>query len=201
MRSRVLASLRTAAWLPVVLGIAGCGCSMHSGSNGGGSSDDMASDTVDMAVPADLALTPPDLSPSGPTQAYNFRIDPAHSGGQPRETMAPPLSRAWSLDVGAHATYALIAHGRVFAAGGGGSRVDGNLVAADIKTGEVLWGPLPLGSDLMIAYDNGLVFVTVDQTTLMALDETTGLTAWTNTTAYSDESPPVTANGLIYLNS
>src|SRR5439155_18122142 len=133
--------------------------------------------------------------------AYNVRIDPAHSGGQPRETMAPPLSRAWSLDVGAHATYALIAHGRVFAAGGGGSRVDGNLVAADIKTGEVLWGPLPLGSDLMIAYDNGLVFVTVDQTTLMALDETTGLTAWTNTTAYSDESPPVTANGLIYLNS
>jgi outer membrane protein assembly factor BamB len=203
MKSRIVASLRARVWLAVVLGVAGCGCNMHDGSHdAGAASDDMASEAPDLAAMADLAL-PPDLSPSGPTQAYNFRIDPAHTGSQPRETLAPPLTRAWSVDVGAHATYALVARGRVFAAGGGGGTFpgDGNLVAVDIKTGEVLWGPLPLGSDLMIAYDDGLVFVTVGQTTLLALDETTGLTAWTNATAYSDSSPPVTANGLVYLNS
>src|SRR5262249_20239028 len=146
-------------------------------------------------MPRDMAEPP-----TGPTQAHNFRIDPAHTGSQPRETMAPPLTQVWSIDLGARATYALVAHGRVFAAGGGGGpfTTSGKLVAVDIASGETLWGPLALGSDLMIAYEDGLVFVAVSETTLMAFDEANGKTRWSTPMAYSDESPPVAADGLLY---
>jgi len=190
----------TSVWLAALLGLSGCSCNREP------STYDAAAPPDDLQAPGDLAPPPstgPDMAPAGPTQVYNFRIDPAHTGSQPLETLKPPLKRVWSVDVGAHATYALVARGRVFTAGGGGGTfpADGNLVAVDIRNGQILWGPLALGHDLMIAYSDGLVFVTVGGTTLLALDETTGLTRWTQSMAYSDSSPPIAVNGLVYLNS
>jgi outer membrane protein assembly factor BamB len=196
--------------LSVVILIAACG---RSGELVAWSDDGVA----DLATPVD-ASRPRDFAagdmvgaphedmaqpPSGPTQAYNFRIDFAHTGSQPRETMTPPLTEAWSVDLGARANYALVARGRVFAAGGGGGPFNtaGSLIAVDAVTGATLWGPVALGSDLLIAYQEGLVFVAVSQTTLMALDEATGQMRWSTPMAYSDWSPPVAVDGLVYVNS
>ena len=85
--------------------------------------------------------------------AVAFQIDPAHSGGQPSDSLSPPLSKQWDLDLHGPLTYPLIANGRAFVIANGG--VGGTrLYALDLQTGTALWGPIDLGNrPAAAAYD------------------------------------------------
>ena len=160
---------------------------------------EVCGDVHDGGAPAPVDLATP---ASGPTQAPNFRIDAQHSGAQPRETLKPPLTQVWSLEVGQFLNYAIVANGRVFVTHGGGWPVPGAIVAADVQTGSVLWGPLQLGKDgLLAAYEDGRVFALDGDGLVTALDAATGQTLWS--TQLLDESffnvPPVTSDGILYV--
>jgi outer membrane protein assembly factor BamB len=147
---------------------------------------------------ADLG-TPSD----GPTQATNFRIDAAHTGGQPRETMAPPLTLAWSVDFGAPVSYPLVADGRVFVTAGTWNLdlPPGSVAALDRATGTMLWGPLALGNEPYAAYDRGVLFVDTFDGAVFAVDAANGQTKW-SVQLYPPRtltSPPVAADGVVYI--
>src|SRR5262249_30248195 len=75
----------------------------------------------DLGLPtADLALPSGDLSfpVLEPTDAPNFRIDAAHTGAQPLETIAPPLTMAWTANFFDAVSYPIVADNRVFVTAG-----------------------------------------------------------------------------------
>jgi outer membrane protein assembly factor BamB len=134
--------------------------------------------------------------PPGPTQAPNFRIDAAHTAGQPGETLAPPLKPAWSYDAGQAVNYPLVADGRVFI-------TTANMVTAlDTQSGAVVWGPNALGDGLLHAYDSGRLFVLTKSGLLMALDASNGVQLWSASLQGQLDfwSPPVAADGVVYVN-
>jgi outer membrane protein assembly factor BamB len=153
-------------------------------------------------VPADLS-SPPDLTPPapGPQDAPSFRIDPAHTAGQPYETLKPPLALAWSVDLGGSVNYAVVGGGRVFVSSGGWSAA-GELIAVDAVTGKTEWGPLALGNGLLAAYEAGGVYVLTSDGLVYALDAATGMQRWsTKLTGQLDFwAPPVAAGGSVYVN-
>ncbi len=132
----------------------------------------------------------------GPTQAPSFRIDAAHTAGQPGETLAPPLQPAWSFDAGEAVSYPLVANGRVFIT------TSSMVTALDTTTGAVVWGPNALGGGLLHAYDSGRLFVLTSSGLLMALDATSGVQLWSASLPGQLDfgSPPVAADGVVYVN-
>ena len=132
--------------------------------------------------------------------AVAFQIDPAHSGGQPSDSLSPPLSKQWDLDLHGPLTYPLIANGRAFVIANGG--VGGTrLYALDLKTGTALWGPIDLGNrSAAAAYDAGRLFTVNEGGMMQALDATTGQTLWLTALPqqYSFSTPPTALNGTVY---
>jgi outer membrane protein assembly factor BamB len=169
---------------------------------------------VDLAPAADLGdagapdLTTGDAGPTtgdaGPTQAPSFRIDPEHTGGQPGDPLTPPLTQAWSVDVGGTADYALVANGRVFVVGAGGFATPTYLTALDRATGAVVWGPVSFSSPVTHAYDGGQVFALAGDGTLTAVDAVGGMQQWSVKLAgqiSAFRSPPIATGGLIYIDA
>jgi len=153
---------------------------------------------VDLSSPPDLS-PPADFAqpPDGPTQAPSFRIDTAHTAGQPRELLTPPLKLAWSYDAGDELTYPVVANGRVFI-----TTSSGMTTALDTQSGAVIWGPQTLGRGLLHAYDIGRLYGLTNTGLLMAIDAATGAHLWTIKMPYQVDffSPPVAADGLVYIN-
>src|SRR5205807_1436882 len=81
---------------------------------------------------------------AGSDDAVSYRIDPAHSGAQPGDTLAPPLIQRWSVDLGGNVSYPLIAGGRIFVTAAD-ANYGSRLYALDPGTGATLWGPVELG--------------------------------------------------------
>ena len=75
-------------------------------------------------------------------EAVSVQMNPAHTGGQSGDSLAPPLIQKWALDFGSDNTvsYPLIAGGRIFvttmSTTGGGS----TLRALNASDGRALWG-------------------------------------------------------------
>jgi outer membrane protein assembly factor BamB len=153
----------------------------------------------------DGGAAPPDLGfPTiGPTDAPTFRIDAAHTGAQPLDTLTPPLSVVWTVDVGARVSYPLVANGTVFITAGGWnlSLAPGSVTAVDRTTGATLWGPLTLGNEPLAAYDRGSLFVINFDGQLISLDAATGATNWSVNISrpYRLSSPPVAVDGVVYV--
>jgi outer membrane protein assembly factor BamB len=143
-----------------------------------------------------VAATTPD--------AVSYQVDQGHSGSVNFATMLPPASwpqaaaGTWSTAplTGLPGT-PLIAAGKVFVV----SSYDPNtssLVAFDQVTGNVAWGPVQLGGNTAIAYDNNLVFVTQASGTtlnLVAFSAATGAVQWTSpmSTQYIGGFAPIIA--------
>lgn len=142
--------------------------------------------------------------------AVSFQIDPAHSGGQPADSLASPLVKQWSLDLKGAVSYPLIANNRAYVTVDGGAGGGPRLFALDLKTGTSLWGPVDLGSSTAAAaYDNGKLLTVNGSGMMQALDASTGQTLWfrslsdsvtsgLNTAQYMFSSPPTALNGIVY---
>jgi outer membrane protein assembly factor BamB len=133
---------------------------------------------------------------SGSDQAVAYQNDAAHDGNQ-ADTLSPPLSRVWSINLGGPVSYPLIAGGDVYVTAG----PSGNyLYALSEATGAVAWGPIDLGGVSWLAYDGGQVFAQNSAGFLRSFAASTGAAGWTTQlpgqTMFT--SPPTAANGIVY---
>jgi outer membrane protein assembly factor BamB len=151
----------------------------------------------------------PSILPGDAATAY--QIDAQHTGTQPSDPLSPPLRRRWSVDLGAGiVSYPVIADGKVFVtsvpcsppASCNGS----TLYALDQLTGQLVWGPIPLGGTLgtfsAATWDGGRLFVLNGDGLLRAFDDLTGTLIWsksygTNQGTYA--GAPVARNGILYI--
>jgi outer membrane protein assembly factor BamB len=135
----------------------------------------------------------------GLSQATSFAIDPAHDNAQPNDTVASPLRSSWTANLSGAASYPLVVGSQVIVAAAGSQA---NVRSLDLLTGSVVWGPVVFGGTVWIAYDGGKVFGLEGDGNLTALDGTDGHLIWATALEgeYEFPSPPVAANGLVYVN-
>ncbi|HTB57511.1 MAG TPA: PQQ-binding-like beta-propeller repeat protein [Polyangia bacterium] len=149
----------------------------------------------------------PEVGSQGGGAAVAFQIDVAHTGNQPASTLTPPLTRAWSVDLGDSTTvvsYPLIADGRVFVTTSPSAGAVGTLQALALATGKPLWGPIDTGNVgpySNAAYDDGKIYVIIGTGLLTAFDAATGATVWAKQMPGQIvfSSPPTAAGGMVYL--
>ena len=148
--------------------------------------------------------------PNQADQATAIGIDPAHSGGQPDDQLAPPLKPVWTVNLNGSVAYPLIANGMIFALVGepfnalapvAGAR----LYAFDLASGRQLWGPLETGgrdNNGSLAYDQGRLFVVNGSGWVKAFDSRSGVKLWAVPLQGSlvFNSPVVALNGTVYVN-
>ena len=150
--------------------------------------------------PAHAAKPPP---PQQPTDAaVAFQMNAAHDGGQ-SDPIEPPLTRAWSVDLGGSVSYPLIAQGAAYVTVANTSGYGTKLLALDLDTGATIWGPVDLGGTYWwsgAAYDSGSVYTLNFDGQLRAFDAGTGAPRWTTQLPgqYSFTSPPTAVNGVVY---
>src|SRR4030081_302152 len=135
-------------------------------------------------------------------QSVAYQLNLTHSGLLTSDTLAPPLTRAWSVNLGARVSYPLIANGRVFVTAGDNSS-SVKLYALNLSTGATAWGPINLGSSRPWAnatYENGRVFTVNWDGKMQAFDETNGSVIWTTQLPgqYAFSSAPTASNGIVY---
>lgn len=132
---------------------------------------------------------------------------PLHDSLVAGDSLAPPLSRLWTVDFSVDPNeYSAASVGRVLVVGdqvyvstndSGG----GHVYALSRATGGLLWGPAGNGGP--IAYDSGEIFgiagVYPYGTKAYALDATTGSALWsTNLPGQEDYGEPTASNGVLY---
>jgi hypothetical protein len=161
---------------------------------------------LDVMTPTDAASDVSDETfaavdsgpPLGTSEATSFAIDPAHDNMQPNDVVASPLVPRWTAQLGGAASFPIVTGGLAIVAATG---TQSNVVALDLATGQVAWGPIVFGQSVMIAYDAGSVFALSDAT-VTALRAVDGSQGWTVTlTGQLDFwSPPVAVGGYVYVN-
>ncbi len=142
--------------------------------------------------------------PLNPTTAVAYQIDPVHSGWQPNDTLTPPLTQRWSVNLGGPVSYPLIAGGRVFVTVAHTSAYGTDLYALDQATGAVVWGPTDLGGTYFwsgAAYEGGKVFAVNYDGLLRAYDAASGSQLWMSQLPgqYAFSSPPTAAGGMVFV--
>ncbi len=138
---------------------------------------------------------------TGTDSAVAFQIDASHSGGQPTDTLAPPLTQQWNLDLQGPVTYPLIVNGRAFVTVNGGAGGGPRIYAIDLATGAIVWGPIDVGGEVTATvYDAGRIFTLNGTGVMEALDPTSGQILWVS--QLPDQSyfqgPPTALNGMVY---
>ena len=139
--------------------------------------------------------TEPPVPPADPRDAAtSFRQNAAHDGRAFGTTPEPPLTTAWTRDLGAVPSYPLIAEGRVVAITEGGM-----LQVLDLRNGALLWTRAIGVFNGTATYDDGRVYVTDADGFTMAIDAQTGETLWS--TWLWEEAKPVAYGGKLYSGS
>ncbi len=133
-----------------------------------------------------------------------YQGNPLHDGSQ-SDSLAPPLTEAWSHAFGHSLSYPVIANGMAFVTeGDNSSNTYGTTVEAlNLSSGSVAWS-VPLGGSYFwsaLTYDNGQVFGVNGSGQLQAFDAATGARTWTTQLPgqYSFSSAPTAANGYVYV--
>lgn len=139
-----------------------------------------------------------------PDASVAYQHDPAHDGDSTDPRFVAPFATAWSATLPGTVGYPLVSDGRVFVTVAPSSHPGNDVEALSLATGDVLWGPIPVGGTYRsgaIAYDGGQVFAITSDGTLTALDAATGDVAWTTQLAgqYSFTSPPTAVGGTVYV--
>ena len=159
--------------------------------------------SLNAATPVMASASPPSATlPEAVSVAY--QLDAAHDGDQPNETLPIAPTKEWSDTFGSSVSYPLIVGGRVFVTtfGYGEGTAGSELYALDASNGNVIWGPIELGSaSAGITYNNGLVFAINFGGDLTAFDAATGTVDWgTSFPGVSGFSaPPTVGNGGVYV--
>jgi len=133
------------------------------------------------------------------TGSSTYQVDPAHDGSITFPTrFEPPLKKRWSVDLGGPVSYPVVAGNLAFVVAGGA--VGAHIVAFNIQTGKTLWQRLVNGdyASSYLAYDNGRLFVSSDNSPLQALDTATGRLLWSVDLGISFGFVPVASNGFVY---
>ncbi|MDX6227909.1 MAG: hypothetical protein QOI76_1299, partial [Frankiales bacterium] len=147
-------------------------------------------------------VNPPTATPVDASVSH--QVNPMHSGGQPNDALAPPLTQKWSVDLAGTVSYPLIAGGRVFVVVQPAGNVGPRLYALDRATGRSIWGPVAL-SDVrghaILAYDNGRLYVTGPGpgsvspiSEMRAFDATNGTEIWSR----AGVGNPVASQGRLF---
>ncbi|HEY1708955.1 MAG TPA: PQQ-binding-like beta-propeller repeat protein [Rhizomicrobium sp.] len=158
----------------------------------------------ELLIALGFALAMPVLQARADSVAY--QIDAAHDGHASfPDGFSAPLKLKWTRNLEGSVSYPLIAKGIVFVTVDGPKKGESQLTALSLQTGETLWqqtiaGGLVTASNL--AYDNGRVFVLNSGGMLWAFAaDNTGRLLWTSHTLPGAFTPPVAANGLVYVNA
>jgi outer membrane protein assembly factor BamB len=135
-------------------------------------------------------------------QATSYQENVGHTGFASGGSLdAPPLTQAWSVNLGGTLSYPLIANGMVYVLETDSSHDGPTLDAISTSTGATVW-QRPETSGSQLAYDNGQIFITQTGDTVTAVDATTGATNWTETLADADvPSNPIASGGTLYVGS
>ncbi|TMD20127.1 MAG: choice-of-anchor D domain-containing protein [Chloroflexi bacterium] len=142
-------------------------------------------------------------NPAGTSdQATAYQVDGVHGGALAHDTVTPPLTRGWSVNLGAPVSYPLIANGHVFVTAGS-IGTGAKLYALSLGNGSIAWGPVSLGGTYPVAsaaYDAGRVFTVNYSGQMRAFNEYTGTALWTTELPgqYAFSSPPTAVNGIVY---
>jgi len=151
-----------------------------------------------------LTITAPSVD------ATAYQIDPMHDGAMTFSdgSVSFPTSSAWHVSIGSGTpSNVVIADGFVFLTTGtsGGSQ----LLALNQSDGSTAWGPVAIpgtvGGSGGVAYDNGEVFVTQDQTgtgggsTLYAYNASSGALEWSTPLGAASPGAPTAADGYVYV--
>ena len=142
------------------------------------------------------------VPPADAGPASSIAIDPAHDNNSPGPAIASPLSIAWSVDLGGPSSAPLVADGLVIVT----RTSPAGVLAIDPASGSTVWGPVALNNGffkgLFLAAQASRVFILNANGLLVALDARTGAELWTLQIEiqYSFDSPPVAADGLVFVN-
>jgi outer membrane protein assembly factor BamB len=152
------------------------------------------------------------LQRAGAADAVGYQNDPAHDGATFMSSFTPTPSLLWSANLGAAASYAVIAQGEVYvSAGTEGQTPVTELEALNQATGHLDWSQTLVGQSVFSspssapAYDNGKIFLLNQEgynSTMNAYDATTGNLLWSTVPGmfqYDFASPPVATNGIVYF--
>ena len=122
--------------------------------------------------------------------------DPAHTGYDPTQDIAPRGELAWRFDTAAPIlTTPAVVDGRLYLSTG-----DRRVVALDATSGELIWEHEvtgPVGSSVAVAGD--LVFVGLRDSRMLALRKSTGELEWESDTDGHINSSPVVKDGVLYV--
>jgi len=132
------------------------------------------------------------------SESTNFGVDSAHHNAQPFDSIASPLTPAWTAQFDGPASYPLIANGLAIVAVADSQP---NIRALDLATGALVWGPILAGASVSLAYDGGRIFALDGNGNMAAYDAMTGHKLWAKSIAQQSfyQSPPVAAGGLVYV--
>lgn len=164
--------------------------------DGGDGGDGPANVAGDGGDAGDDAQPVPE-TPGG--ESTNYAVNAAHDNAQVDSTVASPLTKAWSKTFGGAASYPLIAMSHVFVAA---AEAQPTVNAFDLASGTTVWGPLAIGSNVTLAYDEGRVYWLDRTGKLGALSGVDGHRVWSTQIQGQLDfwSAPVAAGGWIYVN-
>jgi outer membrane protein assembly factor BamB len=134
-------------------------------------------------------------------QATSYQENAGHTGFASGGSLdAPPLTQAWSVNLGGTLSYPLIANGMVYVLETDGTHDGSTLDALSTSSGAIVW-QRPVSADSAIAYDNGQLFIGQDDGNVTAVNATTGATNWIQLLADAENPNPVARNGTLYVGS
>src|SRR3954452_21170212 len=82
-----------------------------------------------------------------PDMSVAYGVSPAHDGYIADSALAPPLKRLWAVDLKGGVSYPLVVDNQVYVMVGHleSQGYGGRLVALDVRTGAIIWGPIEQG--------------------------------------------------------
>jgi outer membrane protein assembly factor BamB len=140
---------------------------------------------------ASLSTPAPSLAAQAQDASTAYQLNPQHSGSIQGSTLKPPLKQLWSQHMGGDMSYPLVVSDTIYVVAGS------KLSALRLRTGGTIWGPVELGSEAYLAYDNGRVFSASTKGLVQAFDAQAGTQAWQ--VQLPSASPPTAYNGIIYV--
>src|SRR5205085_7989769 len=154
-----------------------------------------------------LVSAPPAIATAAaapdPDVSVGYQVNALHDGNLDSGAEIPPLTKAWTRDLGGSVSYPVIADGRVFVTAPTGGGYGTSLYALDAVTGEDVWGPVDLGGLYFwsgLTYGQARVFSLTYSGILQAHDARTGAVEWAVALPgqYAFSSAPTYRAGLVF---
>jgi outer membrane protein assembly factor BamB len=139
--------------------------------------------------------------PAAANVSTAYGVNVAHSGLLANDTLAPPLVKHWSRNLGGNVSYPVVAGGLVYVTVENTVSYGTTIHALSAATGRTVWSR-PFGGHYYFsaaAYAAGRLFVVNFDGVMIALEAKTGRTLWATQLPgqYAFTSPPTASNGVV----